>query len=381
MKRVFLIIFAFLWLAVPAKGAEYEYSGETGDDLYPSSEMDSLYASLPEDVRIEIADFISAESNSERADRLSEKLDAGYWTRYVLGLVSDTFLPGVSRCATLVAVILLSKIALNTVSLREGSSASGIFRLSAGLICTVAVMECTVEAVTTASMFVSRICTMMTAMLPVMEAVLLTSGSVSSAALSGTSLMVYITLTENFMRFVLIPFAGALLALGCTCGCFGSVNILSLVSAMRRVLMTVIGFFLLIFSFVLGIQNSLAKSADSLAMRSVRFAVGSYIPVVGGALSEALTTVSAGLSLIRRMVGGIGIVIILVIVLPPLVSVFVTRICLLLCKSASELLDFGEAAHAIGEADSVISVFLAFGVMSALFFIFAVILFMNSGLV
>jgi len=69
MKRVFLIILAFLWLAVPAKGAEYEYSGETGDDLYPSSEMDSLYASLPEDVRIEIADFISRHGGGKGAMR------------------------------------------------------------------------------------------------------------------------------------------------------------------------------------------------------------------------------------------------------------------------------------------------------------------------
>ena len=109
--------------------------------------------------------------------------------------------------------------------------------------------------------------------------------------------------------------------------------------------------------------------------------MGSYIPIVGGALSEALTTVKAGLSLVRSTVGGIGIVIILVIVLPPLISLFFTRVSFLLCKSVSDLLDCTEISRVIGEADSVISVFLTFGVMSALLFIFAVILFMNSGLV
>lgn len=380
MKRVLLLVLICVMLALPAECAEYNYTYGDSTELYPESDMDSLFSSLPDEVKGELADFLAAQDDTERSEALKGKLDIGFWLGYIGKVISSMFLPNASGCVTVLCVILLSKIASGVVALKEGGAISGIYSLTVTLVCSVAVMELAVSAVNTAVEYIDRICSMMTAMLPVMEAVMLSSGSVSQASLNGTSLMIYITLTENFLQYVMIPLAGTLFALSATSGTFSSVNTSSLVSAVRRVLMTVLGFFLLIFSFVLGIQSSLAKSADSLAMKTVRFAVGSYIPIVGGALSEALTTVSAGLTLVRRTVGGIGIVIILFIVLPPLISLFLTRLSLLICKSVAEFLECEDAARVIGDADSAISLFCAFAVMSAVFFIFAVTLFMNSGL-
>ena len=380
MKRLITCLFICAVLAVPAVCAEYEYAYGDEVELYPEAEMDSLFDSLPDEVKSEIADFIAAENDAERSKALKDKLDISYWLGYIWEVLSELIVPCASGCTSILSVILLSKILTSAASISGEGEFCNIYGLCVSLVCAVSVAQVTVSAISSAVAYVERICAMMSAMLPVMEAVMLSSGSVTQAALNGTSLMIYITLTENLTLLVLVPLAGALFALSCASGVFNGVNISSLVSGVKRVLMTLLGFFLMIFSFVLGVQNSLAKGADSLSVKTVRFALGSYIPIVGGAVSEALTTVSAGFDLIRRSAGGIAVVLILFITLPPLITLFLTRAVLLICKSISETLECNEASKIMGDADSVLSVFCALAVMSALFFIFAVILFMNSGL-
>lgn len=378
MRRLLILALACVILALPAECTEYEFSHTDSVTLYPEEEMMGLYQALPEEAKTEIADFLAAENDGQRADSLKNKLNIGFWLDYVWQKFLSFFKSGTVGFAEMLVVLLLSKIVSSAVLTGEGNSVASVFALASGLICAVSVTRIALKAVDIAVSFIGTICTVMTSMLPVMEAVMLSSGSVTQASINGTSLMIYITLTQNFMKLVLVPLAGALFALSCSSCTFTAVNVSSIVSAVRRILMTVLGFFLLIFSFVLGIQSSLARSADTLAMKTVRFAVGSYIPVVGGALSEALTTVSAGLSLVRRTVGGIGIVIILFTVLPPLISLFVTRLSLLACRSVAEILECTAAEHIISDAEQAVALFCAFAAMTSVFFIFAVILFMNS---
>ena len=70
MKRLITCLFICAVLAVPAMCAEYEYAYGDEVELYPESEMDSLFESLPDEVKREIADFISAENDAERSKAL-----------------------------------------------------------------------------------------------------------------------------------------------------------------------------------------------------------------------------------------------------------------------------------------------------------------------
>ncbi len=366
------VILVFMSLLVIPVSAE---SGGRGG-IYPSEEMDELFDILPENVEKELVEFRTAETDTDRLSAVRDKLDVKYWMTYLIDLLADYLLPGITSCAPLLCLIVVSAILKKYLS--EGSCADvGNFTVS--VITGVTVCNVTVCYVNTAVGFISRISAIMTAMLPVMNAILLTSGELTSAGVSSAGLMLYVTAAEKVTETVLVPLSGVLLSLCTVTGVFHGVNISSLVSGIRKVLMTLMSFSLLIYSFVMGIQSSLAKSADSLSMKTVRFAVGTYVPIVGGALSDALATVTAGLTVIKRFTGSVGIIIILLTVLPTVISLFIGRLSLLVCKTVAETVECDSAASIIGDAESVLSLFLAFSVLTGMFFIFATVLFMNSG--
>ncbi|MCI9449038.1 MAG: hypothetical protein HFE30_02140 [Clostridiales bacterium] len=380
--RIILAVICICFLSLPVFSSEYEFgAGEEYTDMYPEDEMDALISNLPEEVKNEISDFIKARDDSDRYDALSDKLSFSYWVKYAAREVKELFMPKLCDFAGMLCLILSCAAVSHISALHSGGGGAGeICSLVVTLVSALSVTGAASSAANLVESYISRICAMMNAMLPVMNAVMISSGTLTQMSVNSSALMLYITVTENIFRMILIPASGALLALSTVSGVFKKINIGSFISSIKNIVTKALMFSMLIFSFILGVQSSLARSADGLASRTVKFVLGSSVPIVGGAVSEAITTVSSALSLIRKMTGSIGIIIILLIVLPTLINLTLNRALFSLCRSVSELLGCDEMSRIISDADSVLAIFAGAAAVTAVLFVFAVTLFMNSGL-
>ena len=70
----------------------------------------------------------------------------------------------------------------------------------------------------------------------------------------------------------------------------------------------------------------------------VKFAAGSWIPVVGGSVAELFRSIGAGIGYLRSAVGISGIFLVLLVLLPTLVELFLMRLTWQLSASAADLL-------------------------------------------
>lgn len=77
-----------------------------------------------------------------------------------------------------------------------------------------------------------------------------------------------------------------------------------------------------------------------LGIRSIRFAINSVVPVIGGAISEGLLTIQSYSSLIRSSVGVVGIIAVVLVFLPAIIEVALWRFFLGLSDLISEV--FGD---------------------------------------
>ena len=73
----------------------------------------------------------------------------------------------------------------------------------------------------------------------------------------------------------------------------------------KTVVTVSLGALLTVFVGVLSIKGVLVQGADSVAMKTAKFAAGTVFPVVGGAVSDALSSVQGSLSLMRASVGNV----------------------------------------------------------------------------
>ena len=323
---------------------------------------------MPDEEKTNAVEIAEARNGSDRAAALRDKLTPVFWWEALIGWVKDALFGTVSSLVVILGILVLSSLAAGLAGEGETSAVKMFSVLSSAAVAleVTRAAASTVEAVTS---YMTRLCAMMNAMLPVMNAVYISSGRVTQMAVNSSALMTYITVTENISANILAPVAGTVLALVCASAIAGRVNISPVIETLKKGLLIVITFLTVIFSFVMGIQSSLAAGADSLAARA------------GGAVSEAVTTVGASLSMIRKGCGAAGIVLILLILLPTLIRLCIVKLSLFVCRIAADLLGCDGPSAVINEASSALSVFAALAAMSGVIFIFAVALFMNSGTV
>lgn len=97
----------------------------------------------------------------------------------------------------------------------------------------------------------------------------------------------------------------------------------------------IIGITFTIFFAVISIQGISAGSFDSVSLRTAKFTISSYVPVMGGYLSQGMDLILASGVLIKNSIGLVGILIIISSILSPILEIIVFSLML---KAVSAIL-------------------------------------------
>ena len=170
------------------------------------------------------------------------------------------------------------------------------------------------------------------------------------------------------MTTVFLPVTGILMALSAIAAASGENRLGAMVKMLRQLATWALGLLLVVFIGLTMLQTSVSAAADTVGAKSAKYLIGSLIPVVGSSISDAVMAARGALALLHSTVGGIGIVVLAAIFLPPVVQVllwygtfrFGGFLCGILdCSALADLSDGMASAFAL-----MLSLLLAFLVMT-----------------
>ena len=166
----------------------------------------------------------------------------------------------------------------------------------------------------------------MSSYIPVFGAFIAAGGHVAG----GASYQVCVLfLTEGIMQLlhgILYPVLQMSAALGIADAVNPPLRLGGFVSGLRTAVTWMLGFVMTMFAALLSVRSIVASAADSLASKSVKLLASGLIPIVGSAVSDAYGTVQGSIRLLRNGVGAVGILVILWLILPPLISLVLYRL-------------------------------------------------------
>ena len=215
-------------------------------------------------------------------------------------------------------------------------------------------------------------------LIPLMGALYAMGGNVSAAVANHGVMSGFLTVLETVCSGVVVPVAGLCVALGLLDAVTGKGSLRSLSTLVKRTFTFGLSFLMMLLSFVLGLQQTLAKGTDTLALRTVRFAAGSFLPVVGGSVSESLRTVAGSVQYLRSAVGTGALLVVFFLFLPTFLSVLITRLAFLLGGAVAGLLGCPREERLLGELSGVWGYFLAIVACLFVMTVFSLTLFAHS---
>ncbi len=214
--------------------------------------------------------------------------------------------------------------------------------------------------------------TLMGGMMPLMSALYIMGGNVTRATVGNATLSVGLNVCGSVCARIAPPLFGCCMAMTLPSMLESGVDLSKLSAFLKKTYTTVLGVLTLLLSLCLSAQNLLAARADSLAMRSGRYAIGQMIPVVGGALSGSLDTLAAGVGMLRGLAGGCGVILLFLTCLPVLLQMLALRTLLDLGASLAHLLGCAPESAVLSEVSSLFGYMAAAVAMCTAVFIIAV---------
>lgn len=225
-------------------------------------------------------------------------------------------------------------------------------------------------AVDTARGAIDQMVSFMQSIMPIIFTLMVAVGGPTSAALLHpvivAALGVFGTLTNNIV-FPLIYLSAVLGIVGQISDGF---QVSRFAGLLRQIGITLIGLFLTVFVGTLSLYGIAGSVADGIALRTAKFLTGSFIPVVGKMLSDAVETVVGASLLVTSALHVMAVIVILAMAAFPGLKILALVI---IYKLAAALIQpFGdtqmsEALDAMG--NSLIIVFAAVIAVGLMFFV------------
>lgn len=282
----------------------------------------------------EASDFFSAEELSgETPIDLTDKLLS------ILSLGIPRAIKTVSaRFSALLGVLILSSLLHALGELHDAGGLSALCDYAVLLSVSGVAYSVLDSLFSVAQQTLSGLTVYLTALLPVTSSLLISGGAPTTAATSAAAFSLFLSAVELLSSQVLFPFLRLSFAL-CFAGAMpGAADLSPLFSLVKNTSAVLLAFLYTLLGFLIGIQTTVSAASDSFLYRTIRFASGIFIPVVGGLLGEAARTVAGGAAVIRGTVGTVGLAVTLSLLLPPLIAVLAHRFLLSLSASLAKML-------------------------------------------
>jgi len=313
---------------------------------------DELYGALPDTALETLEDSGISPSGG------TENVSLGDIIGYIGDQVAENIGKPLKMFGTVLAVVLLASL-LSGFGNAAGSTAKSIYPLVSSASAAVIVSLYLGEIIAAAQTAFDAASDFMLAYIPVIAGVTAAGGHQASAALFSSLTVTAIQILARLTSAVLIPLTSCILGITAAGSVDPDLNLDRLGEGLKKFVVWGLGLIMTLFLGILSIQTVITASADNAATKTLKFAVSSAVPIVGGAVSEALSTVSGSLALLKAGIGGFGIAAGACVLAPPVITAVCCKLFLFAAGVVSDLFGCTETGRIIRSGENVMTVILA----------------------
>lgn len=220
---------------------------------------------------------------------------------------------------------------------------------------------------------VSKIGAFMQVLFPVLLTLMTALGGITTVGITKPLMVVAATYIVGLVSSFVVPCFVAAVILSVVGNMSGVVKLDKLSEFFRKAAEWTMTIIFGVFLTVLTVKGIVGRTSDGLAVNAAKFAVGSFVPIIGSYLSDGFDVAMAGCILIKNAVGVTGMIVLLSIVLAPAVKLLIFTLALKLAAAVSEPVGGGKISDLLNSLSKCTKLLLT-AVLGVAFMLFAVIM-------
>lgn len=214
---------------------------------------------------------------------------------------------------------------------------------------------------------------------PVFAGICAVAGNISSV---GTYNLITLGMSQIIVWICdnyLMPFLTAVTALSITGSIYSDKTSGSIVNFINSGIKWFLTVSTGIFTGFLTLKCTVGASVDTFATKTVKSLISGCIPLIGGAVSDAYSTLKGSIGILKSTAGMSGIIILLFIFIPPVTEIIAFRIVMKAGILLSDMFSADSTGKFLRSLESGLSTALSIMVCFALVFIISTAILMKAG--
>ena len=233
----------------------------------------------------------------------------------------------------IVAIGVISNLLNGIKSKFNEKSTSGLIHF----VCFLAVVVLTVGMVSSISKIsissVNSMVSQMNAIFPILLTLMIGIGATASAGVFQPIVAIISTYVADFFTYLILPLFMVSFVFGIINNLSDNIKLDKFNSFISSLFKWCVGLVFTLFFAVFTIQGISAGSFDSLSIRTTKYTIRSYIPIMGGYLSDGMDLILSSTILIKNAVGLVGVLMIISSIISPLLEIVVFSLLLKLVSA------------------------------------------------
>lgn len=365
MKKIILLVSVFLLFAGTAAHAD-DYISEQADAA-GIDKMEKFYSENIGGFDFDLEEMIESIYTG------SFELSFSGVIKYILQLFTGGIQKNISAAVTLLLIAVLCGFSGNLNSLGKGGGGAA-FYVCFSVICGLcaALFSHTAERGAAA---ISLMSDFVKVTAPALTTLCMAGGEAGYAAVLPPLLYGASAVSINAANAYVIPLSYGAFSLNAVGALGDGINLSRGIKLMKNFSKWIMTFLMTVFSGVSVICTAAGGAMNALAGKTVKFAVGSFIPVVGGMLADSMDMVATCTGIVKKAVGAGGMCVIMLIFLSCAIELAVQLVLLRCAAAFSALLCSDKIVTLLdGTADCISIVLAALCMCSFLFLVIITIM-------
>ncbi len=378
MKKTFFLLTVLLlcYCSVLTVSAENFMSQ---DDLYNRqyelSGADNLIDALPHDIRKQLDDIGITSPSWQELNSLSF---SEIWSR-ITDTVQEQSVTPFNVLVRITGVVMLISLINSLEDSFSSHSLNTVMNSVSVMTVSVVLIRPVSDIIAYAVNVINLSADFMMAFVPIMVTVMISSGQVLQGSGNYSIVMGAGTLVSQTAKNILVPLLNTFLGMSVVGGISERIHLNGFCELAGKVIIWVLTFVMSMFTAILSMQSIISVSGDSATVRATRFAISSFVPLVGGALSEAYQTVRACMGMLKSGIGVFSIIATGVIYLPSVISCILWLTAINIAIALAEVFHTQQVIRLLRSVATVISTLMAILLCCMLIFIISSTLMLMVG--
>ncbi len=265
----------------------------------------------------------------------------------ILSIFFENLLALLPIISIIIAVSLIGSMLQGLKPYNNGKSMSNIIHFVTYGIIVVLVLSITVKMVSLTTNTIQSMKSQMDAIFPLLLTLLTAIGGTVSTSVYQPAMALLSGTILNLFTYVLLPIFIFSVVFNVVSNLSNSVKLDKFTSFFNSSYKWLTGLIFTIFTAFLSIQGITAGSIDGISIRTAKYAIKSYIPILGSYISDGMGLILLSSNLIKNAVGATGLFLLLATILSPLIELILFMLALKLIAGIIEPLGNKQIANFI----------------------------------